>query len=334
MRAGRIEGARVLVTGGTGSIGAEIVRQLLPRKPAKVIIFSRDDSKHFHFQQELAPHANVEFMIGDVRDRESLERAFQKGVDIVVHAAALKHVLICEQNPTEAVKTNILGTQNVVDLAKGHGVGIMMMVSTDKAVSPTSTMGASKFVAERLTIDGNVDSDTKCACVRFGNVLGSRGSVIPAFVRGIRERQAVWVSDLEVTRFAMPIPEAARLVLDAVEMCNGGEIFVLRMKAFSLRQLLGIIQSMPFAAGGFAVEERGLIRSEKLHEDLVSSDEVPRLWQTESHWVVAPPFGDWTPVSGAVPAPIEAVASDAAERYADDELRAEIDAAIARMPLD
>jgi UDP-N-acetylglucosamine 4,6-dehydratase len=334
MKAGRIEGARVLVTGGTGSIGAEIVRQLLPRKPAKVIIFSRDDSKHFHFQQELAAHANVEFMIGDVRDRESLERAFQKGVDIVVHAAALKHVLICEQNPTEAVKTNILGTQNVVDLAKGHGVGIMMMVSTDKAVSPTSTMGASKFVAERLTIDGNVDSDTKCACVRFGNVLGSRGSVIPAFVRGIRERQAVWVSDLEVTRFAMPIPEAARLVLDAVEMCNGGEIFVLRMKAFSLRQLLGIIQSMPFAAGGFEVEERGLIRSEKLHEDLVSSDEVPRLWQTESHWVVAPPFGDWTPVSGAVPARIEAVASDAAERYADDELRAEIDAAIARMPLD
>jgi len=320
----RIEGARVLVTGGTGSIGSEVVRQLLARNPKKVTIFSRDDSKHFYFQQELANHDNVSFIIGNVRDRESLSRAFEDGVDIVIHAAALKHVLICEQNPTEAVKTNILGTQNVVDLAKAAGAKVMLSVSTDKAVAPTSTMGASKYVAEKLTIDGNSSGSMMCACVRFGNVLGSRGSVIPAMVKGIKERGRIWVSDPAVTRFAMPIPEAASLVLDAVEMTTGGEIFVLKMKSFSLGQLVDVIRGMNLAEGGFEVEEKGLIRAEKLHEDLVTADELARLHETSNHYVIAPPFGDWTPGDGMQKIHMETYNSSCAEFFTTEELAAHV----------
>ena len=316
----RIEGSHVLVTGGTGSIGSEVVRQLMDRKPKHITIFSRDDSKHFYFQQELVGRNDVSFIIGDVRDRESLSRAFQTDVDIVVHAAALKHVLICEQNPIEAVKTNILGTQNVVDLAKDAGVQMMLMVSTDKAVSPTSTMGASKYVAEKLTLDGNSTGDMLCACVRFGNVLGSRGSVIPAMVKGIKERGEVWISDEEVTRFAMPIPEAARLVLDAVEMTVGGEIFVLKMKGFSLGQLLSVFKEMNLREDGFDVDVRGLIRAEKLHEDLVTSDEIVRLYETDSHYVVAPPVGNWSPSAEMKKVELPEYNSSHAEMFADAEL--------------
>ncbi len=330
----RIEGSRVLVTGGTGSIGSEIVRQLLKRSPAHVVVFSRDDSKHFYFQQELANYGNATFIIGNVRDREALARAFVGGIDIVIHAAALKHVLICEQNPTEAVKTNILGTQNVVDMAKENNVKVMMMISTDKAVAPTSTMGATKYVAEKLTIDGNLTGGTKCACVRFGNVLGSRGSVIPAMIKGVRERGEIWISDENVTRFAMPIPDAATLVLDATELCNGGEIFVLKMKSFSLKQLVGVMEKMPFAKSGFDVEKRGLIRAEKLHEDLITSDEIRRLWESKSHYIVAPPVGEWVPSNDMKKVDMEDYNSSGGEEFSDDELAQHIQDCVVALGLD
>lgn len=330
----RITDSRVLVTGGTGSIGSEIVRQLLDRSPAEIIIFSRDDSKQFYFQQELAGKEGVSFVIGDVRDREALARAFSGGIDIVIHAAALKHVLISEQNPTEAVKTNILGTQNVVDIAKERGVKVMMMVSTDKAVSPTSTMGATKYVAEKLTIDGNSGSPTKCACVRFGNVLGSRGSVIPAMVKGIKERGRVWISDERVTRFAMPIPDAAALVLDAVDMCAGGEIFVLKMKSFSLGQLLRVLSEMPLAGGGFEIEERGLVRAEKLHEDLVTTDEMARLYETDSHFIIAPPVGSWSAPDECRLADLEDYNSSDGVMFTDEELRKHINDSVVELGLE
>lgn len=330
----RIEGCRVLVTGGTGSIGSEIVRQLLQRNPSHVVIFSRDDSKHFYFQQELAKHDNITFIIGDVRDREALARAFVGGIDIVIHAAALKHVLICEQNPTEAVKTNILGTQNVVDMAKENGAKVMMTISTDKAVAPTSTMGATKYVAEKLTIDGNLTGTTNCACVRFGNVLGSRGSVIPAMIKGIRERGEIWISDENITRFAMPIPDAATLVIDAVDICIGGEIFVLKMKSFSLKQLVEVMRGMPFAASGFEVDVRGLIRAEKLHEDLVTSDEIGRLWESDSHYIVAPPVGDWEPGTGLTKIELEDYNSSSGSVFSNDELAQHIEECVVALGLD
>ena len=330
-----IAGSRILVTGGTGSIGSEVVRQLLSRSPAHVTVFSRDDSKHFYFQQELGERDDVSFIIGDVRDREGLSRAFQTGVDIVIHAAALKHVLICEQNPTEAVKTNILGTQNVVDLAKAHGAEVVLSISTDKAVNPTSMMGASKYVAEKLVIDGNATGETKCACVRFGNVLGSRGSVIPSMVKGVKDRGSIWISDRDVTRFAMPIPEAAKLVIDAVELCAGGEIFVLKMKAFALGQLVDVLLGMNLAPGDVQVDVRGLVRAEKMHEDLVTSDEFARLHETDELYVVAPPFPGWrSAIAGLTEVELEEYNSSHAERFSDDELRGHIGECIIALGLD
>jgi len=329
-----LKGKRVLITGGTGSIGSEVVRRLLFREPELLVILSRDDSKHFYFQQELGDRNDVTFIIGDVRDRESLSRAFQLNIDVVIHAAALKHVLICEQNPTEAIKTNILGTQNVIDLAKENGVEIVLMVSTDKAVNPTSTMGASKYVAEKLTIDGNTNGETKCACVRFGNVLGSRGSVIPTLVKGIKERGSIWISDENVTRFAIPIPEAADLVLDSLEYCQGGEIFVLKMNSFSLSQLIRVISRMEIAAGGFDIDVRGLIRAEKLHEDLVTSDELARLYETDTHYIIAPPVGEWMPTDDMMVSDMAQYNSSDAEFFTDEVLTSHVQDCIAMMDLD
>lgn len=330
----RIEGSRILVTGGTGSIGSEIVRQLLERSPAHVVIFSRDDSKHFYFQEELSNYDNITFIIGNVRDKEALTRAFSSGIDIVIHAAALKHVLICEQNPIEAVKTNILGTQNIVDLAKQNGVEVVLTISTDKAVAPTSTMGATKYIAEKLTIDGNLTNATKFACVRFGNVLGSRGSVIPSMVKGIRERGGIWISDERVTRFAMPVPDAAKLVIDAIDICSGGEIFVLKMKSFSLGQLVRVIRSIPLGSSGFKVVERGLIRAEKLHEDLVTSDEVARLWSSDLHYIISPPVGDWTPKKGMNKMVLEEYNSSNGDTFSDEELATYVSECVVELGLD
>jgi FlaA1/EpsC-like NDP-sugar epimerase len=255
-------------------------------------------------------------------------------VDVVVHAAALKHVLICEQNPAEAVKTNILGTQNVVDLAQQNEVKVMMMISTDKAVYPTSTMGAAKYVAEKLTLDGNSVGTTLFACVRFGNVLGSRGSVIPSMVKGVKERGQIWISDEGITRFGMPIPEAARLVLDAIELCKGGEIFVLKMKAFSLGQLVQVMRNMSFAAAGFDVDVRGLIRAEKMHEDLVTVDEMNRLWETETHFVIAPPVGDWVAESNMRKVTLDNYNSSQCDSFSDEELAQHIEDCVVALGLD
>lgn len=309
------------------------MRRLIDRGAAEVIILSRDDSKQFYMQQELSGHPNVDWIIGDVRDRESLGRAFQCGIDHVIHAAALKHVLISEQNPTEAVKTNILGTQNVVDLARSAAVGSVLMISTDKAVNPTSTMGATKYVAEKLTLDGN-SAATRCACVRFGNVLGSRGSVIPAMVLNAKERGRVWMSDPAVTRFAMPIPEAADLVLDSLEMMQGGEIFVLKMKAFSLQQLIDVISGMEICEGGFEIDVKGLIRAEKLHEDLITSDEMARLHEGPRHYIVAPPIGDWVAGEGVQACQMQEYNSSHAARFTDQELMKHVRDCIRTLGLD
>ena len=284
----RIEGSRILVTGGTGSIGSETVRQLLKRDPAHITILSRDDSKQFYLKDELSGSDNVTFIIGDVRDRESLDRAFRNGVDIVIHAAALKHVEICEINPTESVKTNILGTQNIVDLSIANDVKQLITISTDKAVNPTNTMGATKYLAEKITLDCNEKSQVSAFCARFGNVLSSRGSVIPSMVKGIKKNGRIWVSDGDVTRFAIPIDHAASLVLDAIELSLGGEIFVLKMKSFSIKQLVDVMLGLELFDGVVGVEYRGLTQGEKLHEDLISDDELTRLWESDSHYVVMP----------------------------------------------
>jgi FlaA1/EpsC-like NDP-sugar epimerase len=324
MYMGRIEGSRILVTGGTGSIGSEVVRQLLKRSPAHITILSRDDSKQFYLKDELSQRNDVTFIIGDVRDRESLHRAFRGGVDIVVHAAALKHVEICEINPTESVKTNILGTQNVVDLSTSHGVKHLVTISTDKAVNPTNTMGATKYLAEKITLDSNSKSNIKSLCVRFGNVLSSRGSVIPSMVKGMKKNGKIWISDGGVTRFAIPIDESASLVLDALEMSEGGEIFVLKMKAFSLDQLVRVMLSLDLYEGEVMIEKRGLTQGEKLHEDLVSDDELPRLWESENHYVIMPHNYNPQTSSNLSKSEKELYNSGSESMFSDDEIRNEI----------
>lgn len=287
-----ISGKRILVTGGTGSIGAHLVRQCLEAGAAHVTVFSRDDSKHFYLQRALEG-APVSFVIGDVRDAESVARAFLRPVDIVLHAAALKHVAICEDNPTEAVKTNILGTQVVIDAARRAGAKRFVLVSTDKAVDPANTMGATKHLAEKLTL-GSDDASTgdeasagglRCVCVRFGNVLGTRGSVIPAFDRAIADHGRIRVSDPEVTRFAITPEEAAALVLEAASRPGGGLVYVLPMRAFRLADVVEAFQSL----SDFEVDILGMDEYEKRHEELVGSHERGRTSLENGLYVVHPP---------------------------------------------
>ena len=300
------------------------MRQLLKRNPSHITILSRDDSKQFYLKDELSDRENVTFIIGDVRDRESLQRAFRGGIDIVIHAAALKHVEICEINPTESVKTNILGTQNVVDLATSHGVKYLVTISTDKAVNPTNTMGATKYLAEKITLDTNDKSSVNSLCVRFGNVLSSRGSVIPSMVKGIKKNGKIWISDGRVTRFAIPIDTASSLVLDALEMSGGGEIFVLKMKAFSLDQLVRVMLSLDLYEGEVGMELRGLTQGEKLHEDLVSDEEIPRLWESQNHYVIMPHYAQEKPPLEFSKSDKEMYNSGSEEMFSDDEIRKEI----------
>ena len=237
------KGKRVLVTGGTGSIGSEIVRQLLQYSPKQIRIYSRDETKQYHLHQELSHSPKnlkqLRFLIGDVRDKDRLNRAFND-IDIVFHAAALKQVPFCEVNPFEAVKTNVNGTQNVLDLAIDHHVEKMVAISTDKAVYPNTFMGITKLMMERMVISApnySAYPEIKFAAVRFGNVLNSRGSVVPTWLEQIKKGGPVLVTDKNMERFFMSISEAVHLVFSAVAKMLGSEIFVLKMPKYKIYDL-------------------------------------------------------------------------------------------------
>ncbi|HLA86948.1 MAG TPA: SDR family NAD(P)-dependent oxidoreductase, partial [Anaerolineales bacterium] len=217
-----------LVTGGTGSFGKKFIKILLEEKqPKKVIVFSRDELKQHEMQVGGYDQENLRYFIGDIRDRERLVRAMHS-VDIVVHAAALKQVPACEYNPMEAIKTNIMGTANVVEAALDAGVKKVMMVSTDKAVSPANLYGATKLAAEKLTIQSNAyagGSATRFSCVRYGNVVGSRGSIVPLFLKQ-RAGGRITVTDDRMTRFWLSLDQGVRFVMTCIEQMEGGEVFV------------------------------------------------------------------------------------------------------------
>ena len=286
-------GTEILVTGGTGSIGREIVVQLLHKPIKKLVIFSRDEIRQFLMEEEIND-PRVEFIIGDVKDYLSLQSAFDRhNFNIVFHAAAMKHLVVCENQPIECANTNIIGTNNIIRLCISRKVNRFVYLSTDKAASPTSVMGASKFIGERLTLNGDVLSKKgqHFCCVRFGNVANSRGSVIPIMVDRIRRSKNIWISDPEVTRFIMRISEAVRLVLGAAQITQGGEIFVLKMKSVKLGDLGQVmVKSIaPMLSKKILIERRTVTIGEKTHEDLINIMEFRYLKENKDMYMILHP---------------------------------------------
>jgi UDP-N-acetylglucosamine 4,6-dehydratase len=281
----------VLVTGGTGSFGRKFVEIMLSEfRPKKLIVFSRDELKQHDMRQVFpdGPQSPVRYFIGDVRDRERLERAFH-GVDVVVHAAALKQVPACEYNPIEAIKTNIVGATNVIEAAIDQGVKQVLALSTDKAVNPVNLYGATKLCAEKLFIQGNAysgDVATQFSCVRYGNVVGSRGSVIPLFEKQ-RTNGKVTVTDPRMTRFWITLDQGVRFVIGCIERMHGGEVFVPKIPSMYILDLAAAI------APGCTVENIGIRPGEKLHEVLLSEDEARTAIELDDMFVVPPAHPWW-----------------------------------------
>ena len=284
----------ILVTGGAGSIGRELVRTLLEMDPKAVRILDNNETGLFDLEQELRSE-KIRPLVGDVRDRDRLKRAFE-GVNIVFHAAALKHVPLCEFNPFDAVKTNVLGTQNVLDAAIDEDVERFILISTDKAVNPTNVMGATKLLSERLTISANYykgSRKTVLSCVRFGNVLGSRGSVVPLFKKQITNGEPLTITDPAMTRFIMDIPKAIKLILKAAEIAKGGEIFILKMPVIQISDLAEAMSDELSSSCGSVNKEVeintiGRRPGEKLYEELMTDLESTRAYENDEFIVVVP----------------------------------------------
>jgi UDP-N-acetylglucosamine 4,6-dehydratase len=279
----------VLVTGGTGSFGRALVEMMLAEHhPRRLIVFSRDETKQEEMRRAGIDHPRLHYVIGDVRDADRLRRAM-RGTDVVIHAAALKQVPACEANPIEAVLTNVMGARNVIEAALDAGVARVVGVSTDKAVNPVSLYGATKLLAEKLFVDANAAGrSTRFACVRFGNFVGSRGSVIPLLLEQ-RRRGAVTITDRRMTRFWVTFDESVRVALRCAEEMAGGEIYVPKLPSMKLVDLVEAI------APGCPVEVIGIRPGEKLHEVLVSEDEARRTVETRDLYVIEPAQAWWQP---------------------------------------
>ena len=296
-------GRTVLVTGGTGSIGSEVVRRVLDHEPHAVRVLSRDDSKQFELAQELRDRPELRMLIGDVRDRERITRAMN-GVDLVVHAAAMKHVPASEFNPFEATETNVRGTQNVVEAAIDANVERVLTISTDKAVDPTNVMGATKLLAERLTSSAGLwkgSAATRFASVRFGNVIGSRGSIVPLILRQVAAGGPVTITDPEMTRYLMPLGDAVGLCLAAMRRMEGGEVFILKMPRVRIGDLVdALIEAYAGRFGhepsAIAVERIGIRAGEKQDEALMTQEEARRARDDGEMWIVPRLADDASPV--------------------------------------
>jgi UDP-N-acetylglucosamine 4,6-dehydratase/5-epimerase len=285
---------KILVTGGVGSIGSNLVRKLLTLNPAAIRVFDNNETGLFDLEQELRSD-RIRMLLGDIRDKERLNMAMD-GIDIVFHTSALKHVPLCEYNPFDAVKTNVLGTQNVLESALSNEVEKVINVSTDKAVSPSNVMGATKLLSERLTISANYYSGNKrtvFSSVRFGNVLNSRGSVIPLFRKQIAEGGPVTITDKRMTRFFMEISSACNLILSAGEIAKGREIFILKMPALRIVDLAEAMIEEYAPQSGFDPKEIplkiiGKRTGEKLYEDLMAEEEADRAYERDDMFLIVP----------------------------------------------
>ncbi|MFH1077795.1 MAG: UDP-N-acetylglucosamine 4,6-dehydratase (inverting) [Patescibacteria group bacterium] len=281
-----LDGKSILVTGGTGSFGQRFVRTLLEQTTAsRIIVFSRDELKQSQMQSTFAEHlGRLRFFLGDVRDASRLSRAFE-GVDFVVHAAALKQVPLLEYNPFEAIQTNIIGTKNVIEAAIDRGVQKVLLISTDKAANPANLYGATKLCAEKLIVSGNSYSSgrTKLSAVRYGNVLGSRGSLLK-LVEEQRKTGVVTLTHEEMTRFWITLDQGVALVMRALESMHGGEIFIPKIPSMRVKDLLHTL------APECAMKVIGIRPGEKLHEVLVTPEEARRAKEFDGHFVILPEF--------------------------------------------
>jgi len=290
----------VLVTGACGTVGYEIIRQLLMHdnyQPAEVIGLDNNESQLFFLDQEYLGDQRARFFVADIRDKDELVNKF-KGVDFVFHAAALKHVILCERSPEQAVQSNILGVQNIIAAANANNVDKVIFTSSDKAVNPTNVMGTSKLMGERLMTAANSnkrDHGPIFASTRFGNVLGSSGSVIPIFYNQISQGGPVTLTDRNMTRFVMSISQAVQLVLDSAIKAQGGEVFVTKMPVIRIEDLaMAMIEELASSYGkvGSEIEitEIGSKPGEKMYEELMSTEETRRAIELEYYFSVLPAF--------------------------------------------
>jgi len=313
-----LEGSSILVTGGTGSFGKAFIADALERlNPSRIVVFSRDELKQYEARQLFGDDRRIRWFIGDIRDRHRLTRAMH-GADYVVHAAALKQVDTAEYNPFEFVQTNIIGSQNVVEAAIDAGVKKVVALSTDKASSPLNLYGATKLAADKLFQSANhyaAGYETRFSVVRYGNVMGSRGSVVPFFKKLAERGESLPITDSRMTRFWITLPQAVSFVNDSFDLMAGGELYVPRIPSMRITDLVEAV------APGAQTHEIGIRPGEKLHEEMISEDDSRRTLRAGDRYVVLPTIAEWgfTPPEGS---PVEegfAYRSDTNDQWLDAE---------------
>lgn len=300
-----LDNKTILITGGTGSIGESLIFRILNDFTPKVIrIYSRDETKQFNLAKKLEQHDKkniIRFFIGDIRDKERLNRAL-KNVDIVFHLAALKHVVSCEYNPFEAIKTNIIGLQNLIEISIDKEIEKLVFTSTDKAATPSNTMGVTKLLGEKLVTAANYykgEVKTIFYSIRLGNVLGSRGSLIPLIETQIKNDLPITLTHRDMTRFIMAENSAIDLILNTTDIAQGGEVFVLKMDAIRIIDLInGLIELFATKINkikdGIKIEEIGMFAGEKLYEELFSIEESERTYELDNMYVIFPQITEVT----------------------------------------
>lgn len=325
-------GRRILVTGGSGTIGSRLVDRLLAHQPEVVRVLGRDETKQFHQRMRLGERPDIRYLVGDVRDRDRLMRATE-GIDVVFHLAALKHVESGEYNPFEATQTNVVGTQNVIEACLSNGVEMMVLTSSDKAANPTNVMGASKLLAEKLMTAATSyrgGHHTRFVSVRFGNVLGSRGSALELFASQVMAGRSVTVTDPSMTRFVMSTDRAVELAMEAATIAQGGEVFVFKMPIARLGDLVDATIEHYLALLGRSnqVVERltiGPRPGEKPYEELMTEDESRRARDIGDMYVLLPALDHHMTLAGAyaeaLPAMVGAYRSDGESAMSPAEVR-------------
>lgn len=283
-----LKGKTVLITGGSGSIGSHLVKALINSDCRSIRVLSNNEHELYLLERKLGKNEKMRYLLGDIRDKNRLKIASNE-VDIVFHAAALKHVPLCETNPFDAVQTNVIGTQNMLEASISANVEKFVFISTDKAANPMSTLGATKLLAERLVIAAmsyRGSKRTKMYCVRFGNVLGTRGSVVELFFNQIKNKKPITITDKNMTRFTMTPTDAINLILSTVEFAKGGEVFVLKMNAMRIIDLVNSMVELYGEGGKQEINEVGIRQGEKMHEELITEEELSRAREFNDVYVI------------------------------------------------